>query len=422
MLVKFTIGNFLSFKERVTLQLTASSISEYRNDNVSSTSIKDLNLLKGAVLYGANASGKSNLFKGMKFAKWFILNSSKNIQAGEDLDVEPFRLNTSNLEKPSFFEMEFMKGGFKYRYGFEVDNEKVHREWLYRQKKIKEYKMFERLYQDIHSDEKFDFDENLKQKTRSNALALSVSAQFNGEIAKELISKLNQIQFISGTRDQSHYERTIELLNEPEYKTRITNFISSANLGFREIKKEEIKITDEMLSGVPSELRKYLLNEHEVKVNTKHIVYDENNKPVNETYFNLRKDESLGTQKYFSLSGPIIEALIKGNTLIIDEFDARLHPILSKAIVNLFNSKSTNPQNAQLIFATHNVTLLSGNILRRDQIFLTKKDKFGSTQLNSLYEVKARKDASFEKDYMLGKYEAIPKIDFSNQLNLFQDM
>lgn len=424
MLVKFTVANFLSFKEPVTLDLTASSISEYRKDNVTTTSINDLNLLKGAVLYGANSSGKSNLFEAIRFVKWFILDSSKNIQADEELEVEPFRLSTSTLDKPSHFEIEFLLGDYNYKYGFEVDSRKVHKEWLFRKKKIKEYMMFERTNQSIVTDDKFKFDDDLWEKTRDNALVLSVSAQFNGEIAIELIKRLKQVKFISGTRDQFHYLHTLELLQDPEYKTRITNFVASANLGFREIKTEKIQLTEDMLpSSMPKEIRKAILKDNDDKtlVHTEHTVFDEDQNAVDTTYFNLMEHESLGAQKYFSLSGPIIEALIKGSTLIIDEFDARMHPILSKAIVKLFNSQHENRNNAQLIFATHNSSLLSAKILRRDQIVLTKKDEYGATQMDTLFDLKIRKDRSFEKDYLLGKFDAVPKIDFSSQLNLFED-
>ena len=131
--------------------------------------------------------------------------------------------------------------------------------------------------------------------------------------------------------------------------------------------------------------------------------------------------ESLGTGKYVALAGPIIDALLHGKTLIIDEFDAQLHPHLSNAIVALFNSKHNNPNGAQLIFASHNPSLINPKrkLFRRDQIMITEKDAFGVTTMESLYDKKIRKDASFEKDYLEGKYEGIPNLTPNEMLHLF---
>lgn len=425
MLVKFTVSNFRSIKEEAVLDLQAKPISEFKAEGTFQTSFKDVSILKGAVIYGPNSSGKSNLLNAITFMKWFVLNSSKELQANEAIDVECFLLSTETIDKPSCFEIEFIISDRHYRYGFQVDGRVVHKEWLYYRKKIKEFKVFERLGQNIevlNADFNNGGDEIIKL-TRENALFLSLVAQFNGSMAISLVKQFKDIAFVSGTNDSANFRRTTMLLADPRYKTNILKFISSANLGFEEIKTETFDITEEILKGVPKEIQKIILKQEkkETMVRTRHVIYNKDNEPEGTTFFEMVQGESLGTRKFFSMAGPIVTALMDGTALVIDEFDSTLHPSLSKGMILLFNSEHNNPHNAQLIFTTHNATLLSQKIFRRDQIIMTKKNDFGATKVESLFDLKVRKDASYEKDYLLGKYEGIPKLEFSNQLDLFKD-
>jgi AAA15 family ATPase/GTPase len=424
MLVKFTVGNFLSFKNRVSLDLTAKPLSEYRNDNIMESPVGDSNLLKSLIVYGFNSSGKSNLFKAIHFTKRFIISSSKDFQANEQIPVEQFRLSTDNLSKPSFFEIEFIVDASKFRYGFEVTKLGIEKEWLHTQSKSKEYELFLREGQKITLGKKFDVSaEKLMGITRKNALFLSVCAQFNNTLAISLLKAIGNIGFLSD--DFTSMEHTIKLLNDPKWNSLINDFIKGANLGFNEVQVKKITITEESLikNKVPKELHEVILknNDKNSTVTTKHIVYDNSMVPNGETYFDLMRNESLGTKKYFSLAGPIVEAIVYGKTLIIDEFDSKLHPVLSKAIIKLFNSIGNN---AQLIIASHNSTFINSNnkLFRRDQIVVVGKDRYGVSRLESLFEKKIRKDASFEKDYLAGKYEYenIPiLLKINNQLDLF---
>lgn len=426
MLVKFTVGNYLSFKEKVTMDLNVSSLTELRNDNILSTSASNVNLLKSVVAYGANSSGKSNLFKAIKFTKKFIKNSSKDSQVDEHIDIEPFRLSTETLNKPSHFELEVVFDGAKYRYGFEVDTQIVHKEWLYFSTKNKEYLLFEREQQSILIGKKYDStSENFIKNTRENTLFLSLCAQLNIKIAVDIIKNIGNIKYISGTNDSSTIDFTVELLNDPKYNIIVNNFIKGANLGFKEVKTESIELTPEILekSGLPKELHKMVLesNRENITIFTEHTIYDKNYEAKEITYFNLLKNESLGTRKLFSLAGPIIDAIINGKTLIIDEFDARLHPLLGKAIIKLFNSSEN--KKAQLLLASHNSHYInsSSKLFRRDQILIFQKDEYGQTLFETLNDKKIRKDASFEKDYLSGKYDGVPvKLEINSQLNLFE--
>ncbi|WP_430411285.1 AAA family ATPase [Kordia sp.] len=426
MLVNFTVENYLSFKNRTTIDLTATSLTELRSSNLFDTPLKNLTLLKSMVIYGANANGKSNLFKAISFARKFILNSSKDSQADEAIEVQPFCLSTESIEEPSLFELVFIHDTAKYRYGFLVDDEQVHKEWLYVTTKNKEQLLFEREFQEIKTTKKFDTaSANLTSITRKNALFLSVCAQFNIPTGIAILKAMSNVQYISGMQDRYTINFTIDMMDDPAKKKFIDNFIAGANLGFTETKVERFKLTEEILEkgNVPKEIRKMILesDEENVVVSTKHTVYDEDNEEVDNIYFNLFANESLGTCKYVALSGPIIDTLLHGKTLIIDEFDAQLHPHLSKAIIELFNSKENNPNGAQLIFASHNPSLINPKrkLFRRDQIMITEKDVYGVTKMESLYDKKVRKDASFEKDYLEGKYEGIPNVQIDEDFRLF---
>lgn len=392
MIIQLTIGNFLSFKEQSTLSLAASALKDIQvsaEDILFNISDTELTLVKSAVIYGANASGKSNFIKAFEFLKWYIINSSKDIQAGERVNVESFRLNSETADEPSYFEVIFSDEGNQYRYGFEADNAIVHSEWLYQKSNKKRAKEVELFYRekdkfDIHS--KFIVGKEVagKKMVRSNALLLSVAAQFNDPTSVEIMGWLNDTTIISSSNDEKIWNIATIQLDDVKMKQRIVEFSRYADLGIENIEKVDNTII------------------------STHIQYDDKGNEIKSVTFPFRKNESEGTIKYFSLAYPIIDALDNGKRLIIDEFDSKMHPLLTCRIIALFNSKETNPKNAQLIFTTHDTNLLSANIFRRDQIWFTQKDRYGATDLYSLAEYKVRNDASFEKDYLSGKYGAIP--------------
>lgn len=406
MLIQFSVGNFLSFKEQLTLSLVASALKDIQilsEDVIFNIGETDLALLKSATIYGANASGKSNFIKALDFFKWYVINSSKDIQAGERVNVESFRLSSSTVEEPSYFEAIFCNTEYQYRYGFETDENMVHSEWLYQKANKKRAKEVELFYRDedgfnIHS--KFIIGKELinKQMVRTNALLLSVAAQFNDVVAVEIVKWLNDTTIISGSNEKNIWDLAAIRLDDLKMKQRIVDFSRYADLGIENIEK----VNNAIISM--------------------HTQYDDEGNEVKLINFPFKKNESEGTIKYFSLAYPIIDALDNGKRLIIDEFDSKMHPLLTCRIIALFNSKKTNPKNAQLIFTTHDTNLLSASIFRRDQIWFTQKDRFGATELYSLAEYKVRNDASFEKDYLSGKYGAIPIMgDLTRLFNVHEE-
>ena len=417
MLIEFSVGNYRSFKEKVTFSMVAAnrvSRDKKLDENNIFTVDDDLKLLKSTAIYGANASGKSNLAKALGFMRWFMVNSSKETQSTEKIGIERFKLNPINDTEPTFFEIVFLIKNRNYRYGFEATRDEVISEWLFYVPKSRETKLFERRRSKF-SVSKIYKASGIHQKTRPNALFLSVSAQFNVEIAANILDWLtNQIKVVSGLDDTGYRGYTVSCLIDNENGHEILDFLKKLDLGFGDLKVEESEVTAELLpSELPDEIKNLILRDGDgkaISVQTIHQIFDEAGQFVSTELFDLDDQESEGTQKVFALAGPLVDTLKNGKTLVIDEFDARIHPLISRAIVKLFNSSETNPNNAQLVLMTHDTNLLSNKLFRRDQIWFTEKNRYGATDLYSLAEYKVRSDASFEGDYIKGKYGAIPYI------------
>ncbi len=406
MLIEFSVGNYRSFKKVVTFSMVAAPIvvgDNPINGNNLFLATKEINLLKSAAIYGANASGKSNLVRAISFMKKFTINSAVGSRITDEINTELYRLNVKFEKEPSYFEMVFIIGTARYRYGFEVDRQSVKSEWLYQTLRTKEIQLFDREKTNIKVSSKFAEGKSLQNKTRKNALFLSVVAQFNGSIATSIIDWLNELNIFNNLDDDNYDYLTIDALIKGHQTKDLINLVTSLDLGIKDIHTLEIPVTDELERVF-----------YEIK--TSHWKYDDEGNRVAIEYFGIDEDESAGTQKLFHISGLLIKILQAGEILIVDELDARLHPLISCAIVKLFNSPITNPRNAQLIFTTHDTNLLSANMFRRDQIWFTEKDRYGATDLYSLVEYEIPEDASFEQDYIAGKYGAIPFIGDLNRV------
>ena len=430
MIIEFTVGNFLSFKKNKTLSLEATGITEYKESTFEAGGYK---LLKSAVLYGANSSGKSNLIKAMSIMKRIIMTSVEKTSASR-FEITPFLLNTSTENKPSYFELVFLIGDTRYRYGFEIDNKSVHGEWLFRCENNEEVPLFIRDENGIGITELFEEGDGLESKTRENALFLSVADQFNGAIAGSIIAWLSKWETISGLSHDNYTGVTFSLLDKKKSKEKLLDFFKDLDLGFDQLNFRKEKFQKSLLPNhLPAELIDDIINDMQGKtiarISTVHKMFDEDGNQVGSKDFDLRKQESSGTNKVIDISGPIFDTLLTGGVLVIDELDAKLHPLMTAAITNLFNSPEYNTYNAQLIFATHDTNLLSYGRFRRDQIYFLEKDKYEASDLYSLIEykeegtnAKVRKDRSFEKDYINGRYGAIPFIgNFEELFNKRQE-
>lgn len=426
MLLQISIKNYKTFKEKASLSLVASNYDKNTRkiDNINQDTIFDLRILKSAVVYGANASGKSKFFEALAFMRYFVINSSKESQKDEEIDVEPFKLNSESEKLPTEFEVIFIHNNVMYRYGFEVDKKKIVSEWLYYKPKTKEIELFYRdgSHFETH-DRNFSKGKAVIREglVRDNALLISVSAQFNDSTSIAVIDWFKKLKIISGLNESNYEGFTMSRTEDSIHKARILNLLKAADLGIQDIKLQKLEI-DKLPKEMPKELRDKIIkkvNEEKTElisdVLTSHKKYDSNKKAIDIVTFSLDDNESSGTKKFFALSGPILDVIENGYTLVIDELDSKLHPNLVCKIVSLFNSKESNKKNAQLIFNTHNTKLLSSGLFRRDQIWFTDKNKYGEAKLYSLADFKSvdvRKTESFEENYIKGKYGAVPFLGF----------
>jgi AAA15 family ATPase/GTPase len=434
MLIQFTANNYLSFKEEIKFSLVASNLKDKKveDDLVIFNPIENnnLRLLKSAVIYGANASGKSNFISAIKFYRTFISNSSIATQVDDKIDVENYKLNSECDNEPSVFESIFLWKEIQYRYGFAVNENKIECEWLYMKETKPRSREIELFFRDgstfptIHDKLAIAKDLVNKQMVRSNALLLSVAAQFNDPIAIEVFHWLKNLNIISGLKEDGYKSYTVKKLDDPTYRQRIIDFTKFADLGIDDLKVIQGNITDvnpreNSPEELNNDLKKNLLGKSVSSLVSFHQKFDRELKETELVMFPFYKSESTGTQKYFSLAGPILDTLDNGRILFIDELDSKLHPLLTEKIISLFNSKKTNPKNAQLIFTSHDTNLLSSQLFRRDQIWFAHKNRYGATAMYSLAEYKeaVRNDASFEKNYLEGKYGAVPS--FKNFDKLF---
>ena len=430
MLLQFSIKNFRTFKDKVTLSLIASNYDKdtREHENIVINDIFGLRLLKSAVIYGANASGKSKLLDAFAFMRYFVINSSKESQKGDTIEVEPFRLSTETENEPSEFEIIFIHKNVLYRYGFEATSEKIVSEWFYHKPKTKEVELFYREGNVFNTHERSFTKGNTVVKeglVRDNALLLSVAAQFNETTAINALDWFKRLKTLSGLNESGYQGFTMGKAESSEHKHKILELLKAADLGIQDIKMQKLDI-ESLPKDLPKELRDKLIREIKddnaeffSDVSTTHRKFDVNKNAVSLEYFSLEDDESSGTRKFFALTGPILDVIENGYTLVVDELDSKLHPNLVFKIVSLFNSKEFNKKNAQLIFNTHDTNLLSSGLFRRDQIWFTNKNKFGEAKLYSLADFKSdevRKNDPFEDNYIKGKYGEVPFLGFFDNL------
>lgn len=406
MLIEFEVGNYLSFKDPVRLSMVAANpIKEFIEENTFQAG--RYRLLKSAAIYGANASGKSNLLAAMAFMRRLARGSSKETQVQEPIDVVPFKFDAATENAPSHFQISFLLKERRYRYGFEVDRKAVRKEWLFCAEKQKEEPLFLREDDGIEVGADFAEGNGLEEKTRSNALFLSVVAQFNGETAGGILKWFGDFKQLQGLQDLRYSGYTSRLLQSENMRRVLLDFIRGADVGIEDLTVSVEPLDEEALKGLPERIQERMRKQPPIKVSAVHPKFRDGVKEGSVTT-DFFSEESEGTKKLFCIAGPLWDCLTNGYAVAIDEIDARLHPRLTKGIVRLFNSSASDARNAQLIFATHDTNLLNEDILRRDQIWFTEKTPQGATDLYSLAEMKVRNDAAYEKNYIAGRYGAIP--------------
>jgi len=416
MIIEFSVANFRSFKTLQTLSFEAAKLSSkdksIDENNVFSPTPK-IKLLKSKAIYGANASGKSNIVKAIS-AFWSILRMSAKNDNIISEKVQKFLLSTEVENEPTFFQLIFLYENITYRYGFEILENKVATEWLLGNPRGVEVRFFTREGRTINVNER-SFKDAKKYEAellnedneifRENSLFLSAISAMGEKFAKNIVSHILDLSIIRSVNDPLLKVLAGEIINKDSKNTIIELMKSIDDIESIEVMEKD---REREIADFPEEVKKMILEEGLQLLPdfyTVRNVFDVLNNKINTVAGDFEEWESEGTKKLFYLAPLLIKALERGTALILDEFDARLHPRLAKKIVQLFNSNITNPKNAQLLVVTHNTSFI--DLFRRDQICLIEKDKYGCSTIKNLIDFKGvRNDASYEKDYLEGKYGA----------------
>ena len=396
MLLEFSVSNFRSIKDVQTLSFLATTMNEHEKSNTIQVTDK-IRLLKSTAIYGANGSGKSNLVKAMWAMVSFAKAPFEDRKKFEE-HIQPFKLNTSTRNEGSFFQIMFILDGKTYRYGFVYLKGKITSEWLFGTANKNEVEFFTRDEQKIYiNKERFKEGIGLESKTREDNLFLNVVFEFNGKIANIIKDYLSEIFIIQALDEKILQSFSYSLIQNKANKHRLLDMLKLADLDIYDIGIDE---------DYGQKTRKIIFQRK---------IFNENGQEVGLETLDFDKEASAGTKKMLNYAGVFVHLLKSGGIIIIDEFDTKFHTSLTKAIVKLFNAEKN--KTTQLCFVTHETNLLDNDLLRRDQIYFAEKNQRGETSIYSLNEIKGvRNDSSLEKDYIKGKYGAIPFIRNLNSI------
>ena len=407
MILEFSVKNFLSFKDRVTFSMIGNASDEL-NDNY--VLVNDKKFLKTAAIYGANASGKSNLFKILSNVV-NMLKYSNNISLKAKLPIIPFKFDEVSINYPSEFEIKFIVNNIRYVYGFKADTNIIYEEYLYYYPNGRETKIFDRINGNEYSYSQKDtkFLKEIELKTAHNKFFLATATTWNYEKTKLAYEFLTSINICFNINELNNIAFNIYDKEGENLKPFVIDFLSKTDFNIEDYKVSKIDIPQEILANIPN----FIVKNFSETPKAFQILFKHKN---SNNYLDFN-EESLGTQLMFVLIPFIFNTINNSGVLIIDELDKSLHPILVEYIIRLFNNSEFNKNNSQLIFNTHDTNLLNLNIFRRDQIWFTEKNSTdGISDLYPLSDFSVRKTSNIEKGYMLGRYGAIPFI--KNDLNL----
>ena len=415
MLIEFRAKNFRSLRDEQVLSLVASKDKILLDSNTVETGIKAApRLLRSAVIYGANASGKSNVIKALQYMRGVVAESATAIKPDQPYNVQPFRLDKSCINDPVGFEITFLIDSVRYQYGFAMTSKRIVNEYLLVYKTFKPQRWFERYFDEESGEEIYEYGSSLKgkkstweQATRSNSLFLSMAVQLNSEQLRPIFDWIVNQLIIYNEITPLSPQSTIKMLQQPDRQKEICEFLSGADISIKDIRVVTSKVPGQtvhlnMTSG-KTEIRTGEVEENQLLF---HHITDHG-----DAVFELN-DESNGTRNLLFLAGPVLEILQKGQTLVIDELDTSLHTLLVQELVRLFHNPEISTTGAQLIFTTHDTSLLNTpNLLRRDQIWFVEKDRDEASILISLSEFSPRKKEALERGYLIGRYGGIPFIE-----------
>lgn len=409
MLLRFSVENHLSFRGVQELTLVASALSDSEDGLLRTPAMPRQRILPAAVVYGANASGKSNLLDAIAYVRHQVRNSHASGDPDGEMLRAPFRLDGQSAELPSTFKVDFVAEGVRYHYGFEATLNEFSSEWLYAFPKNHRQILFER------ENKKYSFGKNLRGRnrtisdlTRPNSLFLSAAAQNDHDLLGGVARFFSSIRIAK--IPATPFGNSIDQL-DGDIDDRVISFLERMDTGVFTYRRRKMEIPKELLEiqeamalalrgkGGTSNVQ---LSTSEVEVQLGHRGED-----GGAVFFDLNR-ESSGTRRLLSLMGEIYNALDKGSLVLVDEIDSSIHTKASQEILSLFNDGEINKTGAQLVATTHDTNLLNAPGLRRDQIWFTEKNTIGESYLYSLSDLSTKKGDNMEKGYLQGRFGAIP--------------
>jgi hypothetical protein len=417
MLIEFSAANFRSIKERQTFSLAKASGGELVETNTFHVdAANQFDLLRSAAIYGANAGGKSNLLLALGAMREVVNESATKLTSGDKLPAEPFRLDAAFKDSPTVFEVAIIAEGIRYQYGFAITRSRVVEEWLLAYPKGRAQQWFNREWDSESGKYKWEIGSSLigekqlwQKSTRDNALFLSTAVQLNSEQLRPVFEWFDETLHLGGVGGWGS-GFSAKMCEEDGNRSRMLDFLRAADLDIADVGVTSKLFTEKELPlDLPEEVRVQLaeqLKDHKVfEITTYH-----KNSGGGLVPFEF-KDESDGTQKIFNFAGPWLDTLENGYVLFVDELHDNLHPKLVLFLIELFHNKKTNPKNAQLVFTTHETSILNQDVFRRDQIWFCEKTKDKSTSLFPLTDFSPRKGReNLEAAYLSGRYGALPYV------------
>lgn len=414
MLIEFRLKNFRSLRDEQVLSLVASKDRTLQDTHTLATGLKAAPaVLRSAVVYGANASGKSNLVKALQYMKGVVTESATVMQPGQAFAVPSFRLDGGSAGLPTEFEVTLLVDGVRYQYGFAMTAQRILREHLLVYKAFKPQRWFERRYDVDSGKDVYEFGPGLKGPkhlwegaTRANALFLSMAVQLNSEALRPVFDWFASQLIIFNELAPLNPQFSIQRLQQAEGRRALCEFLGAADISIADIEVVSSKVPRQavhvdLVSG-RTEISAEEVEEHRLRF--RHVT------DQGEAVFELT-DESSGTRNLLFLAGPVLDILARGLTLVIDELDTSLHTLLVRELVRLFHRPEVNTGGAQLIFTTHDTSLLDAyGLFRRDQVWFVEKGRDQASALVALSEFSPRKNEALERGYLLGRYGGVPFI------------
>ena len=404
MLLEFRCSNFKSIKEEIRFSMIAGK------DNTSEELLKVYNnfrVLRSAVIYGANGSGKSNFINALLFM-CNLVQTSISYQPGQKIPQAAHKL--SEKENPSTFDIQFIRNNVRYAYGFSIEGGVITEEYLYYFPNGRQVKIFERDRMNIQPGNRYksSFDVSIKDVLKENRLFLSCAANYSNvrELEEAFLFFTTDIVIYNPSMN-NWTEYSIRLMQDnPSIKEEFLQMLNALDTGIQDVKLkvEKVKFTDLKRDlQLPDNLMGLIPEQEGNRIEAK-VVYDQ-------FEIDLLNEESSGIKRLFEIICPMIDILNTGKVLICDELEASLHEAVIYKIVQLFQNYKKDIF-AQLIFSTHDTSLLNRELFRRDQVWFTQLNKDRATDLYSLVEIKdVRKSENLAKGYVSGKYGAIPMLN-----------